>query len=197
MVSDMDIYVATSMRSRTDFRAMAEFCESVFSDSKLKELRVRHFDPTMSAAIGHEDKGLIECLMVKCAKVLVYSAGEKESFGKDVEAAMALSLGKPVIFHCDTRTRANFYRDVHPLARLINFETGVAGGAIVTDNPTHVPELLYRIFCNKMEYVLEKKNSHYFMLRDKLTKSAVRLQTDDNMLRETFWNYYNHEAGLD
>jgi hypothetical protein len=57
---------------------------------------LRYFDPTLSAAGGHEDKGLIECLMVKCAKLLVSCAGDKESYGKDAEAAMALSLGKPV-----------------------------------------------------------------------------------------------------
>jgi hypothetical protein len=196
MVSDMDIYVATSMRSRTDFRNMANFCEGVFSDRKVHDLKLRYFDPTLSAAIGHEDKGLIECLMVKCAKVLVYNAGERESYGKDVEAAMALSQGKPVIFFCDTKIRANFYRDVHPLARLIDFETGVAGGAIVTDNPLDVPELISRIFRNQMEYIIDKKGSGYFMLKEKLTGSTVRLQTDDKMLRETFWNYYNHEAGL-
>ncbi len=94
----------------------------------------RYFDPTLSAAGGHEDKGLIECLMVKCAKVLVYSAGEKESYGKDAEAAMALSLGKPVIFYCDQELRREVLsRDVHPLSRLIEFDTGIAVGAMVTD----------------------------------------------------------------
>ena len=68
MVSDMDVYVATSMRSRTDFRSMADFCETTFADPRIKDLKLRHFDPTMSAANNHEDKGLIECLMVKCAK---------------------------------------------------------------------------------------------------------------------------------
>ncbi len=196
MVSDMDIYVATSMRSRADFRAMADFCDATFSDQRLQDLRLRYFDPTLSAAVGHEDKGLIECLMVKCSKVLVYNAGERESYGKDVEAAMALSQGKPVIFFCDTKTRANFYRDIHPLARLIDFDTGVAGGAIVTDNRLHVPELISRIFRNDMEYYIEKKGAGYFMLKERMTGSTVRLQTDDTMLRETFWNYYNHEAGL-
>jgi hypothetical protein len=196
MISDMDIYVATSMRQRLDFRKMADFCDSIFSDTKVADLNLRHFDPTLSAAIGHEDKGLIECLMVKCAKVLVYTAGSGDSFGKDVEAAMALSLGKPVIFFCDGDTRANFYREIHPLARLINFETGVAGGAIVTDNLLDVPELLSRIFHNRMEYELEKKSDSYFVLKEKLTDSTIRLQTDDTLLRETFWNYYNHESGL-
>src|SRR5205823_5246585 len=101
MLDELDVYVATSMRSRKDFEEMADFCERIFSHHKLKQLQLRYFDPTLSAAQGHEDKGLIECLMVKCAKVLVYSAGAKESWGKDAEAAMALSLGKPVIFYCD------------------------------------------------------------------------------------------------
>jgi hypothetical protein len=65
-------------------------------------------------------------LMVKCAKALVYCAGEKESWGKDAEAAMGLSLGKPVIFYCDHELRTRFYREVHPLSRLIEFETGIA-----------------------------------------------------------------------
>ena len=60
-------YVATSMRNRHDFRNMADTCERIFSDPRLKEMNLRYFDPTLSAAGGHEDKGLIECLMVKCA----------------------------------------------------------------------------------------------------------------------------------
>jgi hypothetical protein len=42
-----------------------------------------------------------------------------------------LSLGKPVIFYCDHQQRYRFYRDVHPLSRLIDFNTGVAVGAMV------------------------------------------------------------------
>jgi hypothetical protein len=129
--------------------------------------------------------------MVKCAKVLVYNAGTSDSFGKDVEAAMALSLGKPVIFFCDVETRQKFYRDVHPLSRLINFESGVAVGAIVTDNRLHVVELLSRVFRNEMELELKKNNNNYFLLTEKLTGSTIRLQTDDLLVRETFWNYYN------
>jgi len=192
MISDLDIYVATSMRVREDFRAMAEFCDTVFRDEKLKDLKLRYFDPTRSAAIGHEDKGLIECLMVKCAKVLVYNAGTSDSFGKAAEAAMALSLGKPAIFFCDVETRRKFYRDIHPLTRLINFDTGVAVGAIVTENRLHVVELLSRIFRNDMELELSKKKADYFLLTEKLTESTIRLQTDDLLLREAFWNYYNN-----
>lgn len=193
MVNDLDVYVATSMRSRRDFRSMADTCERIFSDTRLRGLNLRYFDPTLSAAEGHEDKGLIECLMVKCAKVLVYCAGERESYGKDAEAAMALSLGKPVIFYCDEEQRSRFYREVHPLSRLIEFETGVAVGAMVTDRVEDVSELLYRIFANRMSYALEHPKPGFLRLKETSTNSVVRLQTNDRLLSETFWNHYHKD----
>jgi hypothetical protein len=134
--------------------------------------------------------------MVKCAKVLVYCEGEKESYGKDAEAAMALSLGKPVIFFCDHGKKTNFYRDVHPLARLIDFRSGVAVGAIVSDEVSQVAELLSRIFENRMEYRLEHhpKRLGYLKLIETLTNSVVRLQTDDDLLTRTFWNNYHKRS---
>jgi hypothetical protein len=189
MVSDLDVYVATSMRERSDFRRMVDFCEKVFKHPALKALQIRYFDPTVSAAECHEDKGLIECLMVKCAKVLVYCAGQKDSFGKDAEAAMALSLGKPVIFFCDEEKRKRMFADIHPLSRLIHFETGVAVGALVTTSEKQAAELLARIFENKMEYELHQ-HQNGLRLCEKLTNSVVRLQTKNPLLRETFWNYY-------
>ncbi len=197
MVNDLDVYVATSMRNRQNFRDMANTCERIFGDERLKKFHLRYFDPTMSAARGHEDKGLIECLMVKCAKVVIYTEGEKESYGKDAEAAMALSLGKPVIFYCDKGLKTRFYRDVHPLSRLIDFRSGVAVGAIVTDEVDQVAELLRRIFDNEMQYEIRHHDSRpgYLKLHEKLTDSVVRLQTDDELLTVTFWNnYHNRQA---
>jgi hypothetical protein len=117
MVNEMDIYVATSMREHEHFAEMTFFCEEIFSDEYLRRMQVRYFDPTICAAEGHEDKGLIECLMVKCAKVLVYYAGKNDSYGKDAEAAMALSLGKPVIFYCNDgppKERLSRYASTEP-----------------------------------------------------------------------------------
>ena len=194
MVNDLDVYVATSMRNRQDFRNMANTCARIFGDQRLDSLKLRYFDPTLSAAEGHEDKGIIECLMVKCAKALVYCAEDRESYGKDAEAAMALSLGKPVIFYCSQEGKSRFYRDVHPLSRLIEFETGVAVGAMVTDSVEIVSELLYRIFANEMQYTLEHDENRrgYLRLRESLTGSVIRLQTNNRMLRETFWNHYHN-----
>jgi hypothetical protein len=196
MVDELDVYVATSMRTREDFREMSGFCDEVFADQRLKDLHVRYFDPTLSAAQGHEDKGLIECLMVKSAKVLIYFAGSQESYGKDAEAAMALGQGKPVILYCPDAEKRRFYRDVHPLARLIDFRNGVANGWMVVSSPADVSELLVRILKNRMRYQLEQVRHGYLRLKEELSGSVVRLQTSDVFLRETFWDYYNQHSVL-
>lgn len=198
VVNDLDVYVATSMRSRQDFRNMANVCDEIFAHPDVTDLHVRYFDPTLSAADGHEDKGLIECLMVKCAKVLVYCTGEKESYGKDAEAAMALSLGKPVIFYCDTAQKQAFFRDVHPLSRLIDFSSGVAVGAIAADSAEDVSVLIGRILGNRMQYSLEPHSDrpNFLRLKEAKTGSIVRLQTDNDLLSRTFWNNYHNRDSV-
>jgi hypothetical protein len=197
IVNELDVYVATSMRKRSDFRDMSRDCDRIFKSEGPRSLHLRYFDPTISAADRHEDKGIIECLMVKCAKALVYFAGEADSFGKDSEVSAALSLGKPVVILCPPTAkgdqRMQFFRDVHPLSRMVNFDSGVVIGAMVTNDPLMVAELLTRIFTNTMEYDLDQQGDGYFKLRERLTHSVVRLQTNDRILRESFWNYYHHE----
>ncbi len=193
MVDELDVYIATSMRNREDFRNISKICNRIFNDEIIKNFNLRYFDPTMSAAEGHENKGLIECLMVKCTKVLIYCSGQGESYGKDAEAAMALSLGKPVIFFCEEEERQRFYNEVHPLTRLIHFDTGVAVGAFVTSNIEDVPKILFDIFNNDLKYGLENRGNGYFRLREKRTDSVIRVQTNNLLLKETFWNYWHKD----
>ncbi len=194
LCNDLDFYVATSMRTKEDFEKMANFCEDIFKSSKLSKLDLRYFDPTMSAADSHEDKGLIECLMVKSARFLIYCAGIKDSYGKDAEAAMSLCMGKPTIFFCtEEGGKAEFFRNIHPLSRLIDFNTGVACGVIVCERQDEVIDTILRLLENKMDYKLEQKekNSGYYLLKDKHTQSVVRVQTNDELLTSIFWNNYN------
>jgi hypothetical protein len=196
--NDLDVYVATSMRTRQDFREMGDTCERIFTSEILsKEYHTRYFDPTLSAAKHHEDKGIIECLMVKTAKVLLYFAQHKESFGKVSECAMALSLGKPVIILCPDDARGHelyrFYRDSHPLTRLVQFTTGIVNGAMITHNVEQATMLIGRILGNRMEYDLSQKagTDSYYLLRERLTGSTIRVVTDDYLLTETFWNNWH------
>ena len=193
LCNDLDVYVATSMRTKQNFLDMANFCEKVFSRLEEKNIILRYFDPTISAADTHEDKGLIECLMVKSARFLVYSSGEKDSYGKDAEAAMALSMGKPTIFYCpDAKKRAEFFRDVHPLSRLVNFQTGVASGVMVCQTDAEVATILERLVTNKMRYKLVQKQKlpGFYLLKECLTESVVRVQTNNQLLSTAFWNHY-------
>ena len=106
---------------------------------------------------------------------------------------MALSQGKPVIFYCDAEQKRDFYRDVHPLVRLIDFNSGVAVGAMAITSEQEVVTLLQRLFTNTMQYELEQPKPGYFRLKEVISGSAVRLQTNDDLLRSTFWNYYHHK----
>lgn len=190
LVNDLDVYVATSMRSRNDFINMAFKCENIFKDKRISKFHLRYFDPTISAADSHVDKGLIECLMVKSCKILVYTAGEKDSYGKDAEAAMALSLGKSVIFLCDEHTKKEFYKSVHPLSRLINFQNGVANGVMVTDQIEDVVKLIEGICTNKLQFNISQ-DSGFYKLTENITSSIVRVQTSNKLLSNSFWSYYN------
>jgi hypothetical protein len=197
IVNELDVYAATSMRRRSDFRDMNRDTARIFGHPSLRQIHLRYFDPTISAADGHEDKGLIECLMVKCAKALIYFAGESDSFGKDAEVSMALSLGKPVIILCPAtekgEQRMKFFRDIHPLSRMIQMETGIPVGAMITNDPTIAAKLLERIFTNSMEYDLVQAGDGYIRLKERLTQSVVRLQTSDQMLRQSFSHYYRRD----
>jgi len=194
ITQQLDIYIATSMRSYDDFNNLSYNLKSIFSDPLLKEYNIRYFDPTNSASENHEDKGLAECLMVNCSRILVYFAGKNDSFGKDAEAAIALSLGKPVIILCpDTprgKERLNIFKDVHPLTRLTTIEKGIACGALVTQCKTNVIKLLHNLINNEMEYKLTNDNG-LFRLEEKVTGCTYRIQTNNELLAAVFWNNYN------
>ncbi|MCB9895425.1 MAG: hypothetical protein H6839_13330 [Planctomycetes bacterium] len=226
IANELDVYIATSMRQPSDFQRVAELCRFLFEDesSPLQDLHVRWFDPTMSIADDPHDKGLVECLMVKMAKLLVYDGGVGDTFGKDAEAAMALSQGKVVLILCEEglkathdsfdpfgnlvcragddlgKKRQGIFRDLHPLSRLVNMKSGVVVGAIVCKNRAELRDLILRVFTNEMQYELlvesvPKKHIPYMRLRERVTGCVVRLQTNYRMLAETFWNYYHEKEG--
>ncbi len=65
---------------------------------------------------------------------------------------------------------------------------------MITTEVSDVVELLDRIFLNQMEYDLSKKDGSeaYYLLKERLTQSTVRIVTDNRLLTETFWNNYHN-----
>src|SRR6266540_2660451 len=95
----MDVYVATSMRQRSEFAAASDFIGEVFGSAELDELKLRWFDPTQSVVPNRIDKGLVEALMLNRAACTVYMAQEYDTMGKDSELAATLAQGKPVVVY--------------------------------------------------------------------------------------------------
>jgi hypothetical protein len=93
----MDVYFATSMRRRSEYRQVFRFIQSLMVAPRLRELRLRYFDPTQCYSPDRIKKGLVEALMLKRARCTVYLVQEADTLGKDSELAVTLAQGKPVI----------------------------------------------------------------------------------------------------
>jgi hypothetical protein len=112
LVSDhLDVYVATSMRSRHDYVAVSRLVNAIFQQPALKELKLRYFDPTQAYCKRRVDKGLVEALMLRRACCTIYLAQENDTFGKDSELASTLAQGKTVVAYVPS-TREEYAQDL-------------------------------------------------------------------------------------
>lgn len=94
----MDVYLATSMRTKWEFEELCKLIDEVFKkNDDFNKLKLRYFNPIQSYEDSNIDKGLIEGLMLKRAKCTLYSVQETDTLGKDSELASTLAQGKPVI----------------------------------------------------------------------------------------------------
>lgn len=95
----MDVYVATSMRSDADYVSVNYFAKELFDHQRIRQLKLRYFNPTQSWVDDRIAKGLVEALMLRRASFTIYMAQKTDTFGKDSEASVALGQGKPVIIY--------------------------------------------------------------------------------------------------
>jgi hypothetical protein len=136
----LDIYIATSMRERHEYLFVNRLTREIFEHSRLRELKLRWFDPTQAYCDDRIDKGLSEALMLRRAKCTVYFVQETDTLGKDSELASTLAQGKPVIAfvprpgECYTEELLATLRETYPekstrtllLEQLRIFEPGAA-----------------------------------------------------------------------
>jgi hypothetical protein len=95
----MDVYFATSMRAQSEYEDLFDFVRDLMQDNELLALapHLRYFDPTQAFTKDRINKGLVEALMLKRARLTVYSIQDTDTLGKDSELAATLAQGKPVI----------------------------------------------------------------------------------------------------
>ncbi len=104
----LDVYVATSMRERHEFKAINRITTQIFQHHALSELKLRWFDPTQAYCQNRIDKGLAEALMLRRASCTIYLAQESDTLGKDSELASTLAQGKPVVAYIPEVTQEYF-----------------------------------------------------------------------------------------
>jgi hypothetical protein len=192
----IDVYVATTMRDAADYQAQRDFIREVFGHPDVRDLNLRFFDPTLSYVESRIEKGLVESLMIKRAKVTIYSAGEKDSLGKDSELASTLAQGKPVIVFVpeggeSLDKRATIFRTDHPLGLQVDVRTGVAHGIIVVRSPSQCARLLRKVLTRRLAYDQIEHEDGTYKLVESETKSVVRVVSDDEFLTHAFWTYFH------
>lgn len=88
--------------------------------------------------------------------------------------------------------RADKLKNFHPLGLQVNLETGVANGVLVARTVAECAKLLRGIMLCDLEFEIQEPTPEIplTLLREKLTGSVFRVVTEDELLTNTFWNFY-------
>jgi hypothetical protein len=188
----LDVYVATSMRTQQDYENQHSFVQEVFSNSALKDLPLRYFDPTASYADDRITKGLVEMLMLRRATVTIYTASAEDTLGKDSELAATLAQGKAVIAYVPKGldSKADLLRVDHPLGLQIAVNTGVAHGILIVRSPEACARMLRKVLLRELTFEIRHEKGN-FLLEETETKSVLRVVSDDPYLTHAFWTFFH------
>ncbi|WP_146158396.1 hypothetical protein [Enhygromyxa salina] len=215
--AEMDVYVATSMRDERDYHEMHGFIRTVFERHDIARLNLRYFDPTQAYCPNKYDKGLVECLMIRCAKVTIYCAQLQDTMGKDSELAITLGLGKPVIVFVPRGNtpedrvaydkRARIFADIHPLSLQVDQRTGNSNGIMLVRDANECANVLYAIAKNQLRVEvmreceqdsLSGETTTNWVLRENMTPnhSVIRVATGWKHLRTAFWSAFRPDLHI-
>ncbi len=89
--------------------------------------------------------------------------------------------------------RSATLRESHPLGLQVNLDTGVSNGVLVVRSLRDCAALLRNIMLNTMEFDLEKHEEDgrvAWHLREKISQCIYRVVTGDDLLTNSFWNFY-------
>jgi hypothetical protein len=97
--------------------------------------------------------------------------------------------------------RANLLKNSHPLGMQIDLDSGVANGLIIVRNEDDCAKILRDLLTNSLEFEIEhikeefefehiKEEFGYTGLFEKSTGSLYRIITDDDLLTNSFWNFF-------
>ncbi len=93
--------------------------------------------------------------------------------------------------------KASILKNDHPLGIQVNLTSGVANGVLVARTIKECQDLIYNIVLNSLDFnVVRSEGKHpdeNVYLKEKITDSIFRLKTSDQLLSNSFWNFYINE----
>ena len=95
--------------------------------------------------------------------------------------------------------KARVLNESHPLALQTNLSTGVANGVLVVRDIETCAKVLRSVLEKKMQFIIERlpqENGGALVLREEITDSIFRVQTDYERLSNSFWNHYFRDTNI-
>ena len=97
--------------------------------------------------------------------------------------------------------RAQTLAETHPLGLQVDLSTGVANGVLVVRTVAQCAELLRAVVLNEMAFELKPERppggGEFRVLREKISGCVYRVVTSDQLLTNSFWNFYLGEQWAD
>ena len=89
--------------------------------------------------------------------------------------------------------RAKILKEQHPLGIQVNLATGVANGLLVVRKIDDIIKLIKRIITRTLDFNLSsqiKRENKYILLTEEISQCVYRIVTGDELLTNSFWNFY-------
>lgn len=132
---------------------------------------------------------------------------EKNNSDETIKAQISNKIDKSINIISNAASkfydyRANLIKYIHPLSFQVNLRTGVANGVLVVRTHKECSDILHDILTNRMEFDIVNPGEPYegisddkidtlnYLLVEKKTKCAFRIVTKDELLTNSFWNFY-------
>jgi hypothetical protein len=117
----------------------------------------------------------------------------------DPEAADPKVLEERLVGRIQTHynKRASTLKKHHPLGIQVNLETGVANGVLVARTEKECAQLIHGVVTRSLEFEPQPEEiggKIYWLLREVRTRSICRVMTGDELLTNTFWNFYSPKS---
>lgn len=101
--------------------------------------------------------------------------------------------------------RATDLKERHPLGIQVNLRSGVANGVLVARSIHECVMLIREIMLNTLSYKIERDPSdkkgkvleNYIYLKEARTNSIYRVKTGNELLTNSFWNFYTNNINSD